>query len=272
METNKSILDDSTIRNRGKMRHCDLSRKSTWIIIIAMIVVVIITVAVYCLEKNWTATGTVCMAGIAGIGIIYSSITVSLMKEETRPYVFVDFILDEDAPVLIDVELNNCGKGSAIDVKVKVIAPPNENEMLEKGAIFQRISDMSIFKNKIQYLPPDRSHIVRYGAGYMINSYLPFQYTFEIEYKDTYGKQYADEITIEPMHLMSCSSSDKKIHKLLGDIDSELKNINEDFRKLDSSVRLMSGETKLCPICKEYSIGLNYDCCPLCAEKQFSAE
>ena len=138
--------------------------------IVALVVIVIaITALVYSIESSWTAAGTVCAAGIAGIGIVYSSITVWLMKEESRPFVFVDFIVDENAPVLIDLELSNCGKGSAIDVSIEVTAPNNEDEMKAKGAIIQCISDMSIINNCILYLPPGRSFDIRYGVGHMIN-------------------------------------------------------------------------------------------------------
>ena len=125
-----------------------------------VVVVIAITAFVYSHENDWTAAGTVCMAGIAGIGIVYSSVTVSLMKDEIRPYVFVDFIIDKDAPSVIDIELRNCGRSSAVNVNIEVVAPEKESEMVDHDVIFRPISEMSIFKNPIQYLPPDKSHTV----------------------------------------------------------------------------------------------------------------
>lgn len=221
------ILDDNSCIMKESSERWNRNKVISIAIVVLVVAVFVISLVVYSIEQSWTAAGTICMAGIAGIGIVYSSITVSLMKEETRPYVFVDFIIDKNAPSMIDIELINCGKSSAIDVDIKVIAPEIEEEMLNKKIILQRISDMSIIKNTIQYLLPGRSHVVMYCLGHMIHPYLPLQYTFEINYKDSYGKKYCDRITIEPMYLMDCSSADSRTNQLLKSIGSELSSIKQ---------------------------------------------
>ena len=101
----------------------------------------------------------------------------------------------------------------------------------------------------------------------MIVGYLPFEYTFKIKYSDTLGKSYNDRITIEPMHLMSCSSADLKSNQLLKEIVIELKSIDDDFKELDKSMKLISKETKICPICKDMHINSSLDYCFLCKGK-----
>lgn len=258
------VYYDRMTRTIGNLRKKCYGTRVSILIAILTVTVLSISIIIYYQESDWIASGTVCMAGIAGIGIIYSSITVSLMKDETRPYVFVDFVIDKNVPTLIDIELSNCGKSSATDIIIEVIAPNIESEMKEKNAILQPISEMSIFKNTVQYLPPSRSIIVMFGSGHLINQYLPFNYTFIIKYKDTYGKQYSDKISIEPMHLMSCSSTDTKNNQLLMEISSKLNSISDDFKELNNSMKILSGTMKLCPICKQNIIGINDDCCFLC--------
>lgn len=126
------ILDDNSCIMKESSERWNRNKVISIAIVVLVVAVFVISLVVYSIEQSWTAAGTICMAGIAGIGIVYSSITVSLMKEETRPYVFVDFIIDKNAPSMIDIELINCGKSSAIDVDIKVIAPEIEEEMLNK--------------------------------------------------------------------------------------------------------------------------------------------
>lgn len=193
---------------------------------LSVVVVLCVTAWVHYQESNWTATGTVCMAGFAAIGIIYSNITISMMKEENRPYVFVDFVVDNDVPTFIDLELSNYGRSAAQNLSIEVIAPDNEDELLSGMVILQKVSDMSIICNEIHYLPPGRSFFVKYAVGYMINPHLPVYYSFKITYRDVYGKAYCDTIKIEPTHLMSCSAADKEINKHLRGIKENMQKIN----------------------------------------------
>ena len=227
----------------------------------------IITAMVHINENNWTATGTIFMAGLAGISIVYSSMTISLMKEEARPNVFIDFVIDEDAPSLIDIEISNYGKGAAYDLKMEVCAPEKEKEMRDNKAIFQTVSSMSIFKNQLHLLGPDRTIRIRFGIGHIINQYLPFEYTFNITYSNCFGKEYSDSIVIGPMYLMSCSSNLKKTDELLSEINKEIINSKNVLSDMGSSLKVLSGELMICPMCKECLISPKMKCCRLCDDE-----
>ncbi len=210
--------------------------KANVVIILFVIATVIVTTIVSFLDSGWTAAGTVCMAGLAVIGVVYTGQTVRLMKAENRPYIFVTFIRDENYHSMIDVELGNCGRGAACNISVKVTAPEKENEMAEKKDILLKMSDMSIFKQEIRFLPPDRSVKVMYGPGRTVGRYPSTEYTFKLSYQDISGKAYHDEIKVDPSYLGSCPAADMKSNQLLKRIDNDLDQIHRDFGKLNTSM------------------------------------
>lgn len=229
-------------------------KKINAFVFVLVIVVFSITFAVYRIESDWTATGTVCMAGLAGIGIVYSSLTVELIKEENRPYVYVNFVQDDRQPAMIDVELGNYGKGAACHLSIKVSVPEKETEMAEKEDILQKMTSMSIFSEEIRFLPPEKSIKVMYGRGDRIGKHLPLEYTFELSYSDMYRKSYSEEIRISPSYLAHCPGGDSKIEQILKKIEKDLDKIHQDFDELNTSMNLLTEQQQDLPFEKERTI------------------
>lgn len=240
----------------------------TFGIIVLVVIVLALSATIQYYYNDWMTTATVLMAGFAGLGIVYSSITVTLMRGESRPYMFVDFVLDETAPSMIDIELINQGKGSANNIHIKVVSPEKEKTMLENHAVLYEMSKISIFANEIKFCPPERKIRVMYGIGHMMSEYLPFEYTFILDYQDVYGHKYNETITIEPMHLMSCPIADKRTDQLLKDVVENTRQLAVILNSVSKSTQIMSGETKLCPICQMNIIGIKEDCCCICSNKK----
>lgn len=229
-------------------------KKINALVFILVIVVFSITFAVYRLESDWTATGTVCMAGLAGIGIVYSSLTVELIKEENRPYVYVNFVQDDRQPAMIDVELGNYGKSAACHLSINVSIPEKETEMAEKKDILQKMTSMSIFSEEIRFLPPEKSIKVMYGQGWRIAKYFPLEYTFQLSYSDIYHKSYSEEIRISPSYLAHCSRGDSRIEQVLKKIEEDLDKIHQDFDELNTSMRLFTEQQQDLPFKNEHTI------------------
>ncbi len=216
------------------------SSKTINIGIATMVVLVFVTTAVvHISESDWTATGTVCMAGLAGIGIVYSSLTVTLMRAENRPHVIVDFVLDRNVPGMIDIELSNHGKGSACQISIEVTAPKEENEMAERNTIIWRMCDAPIFKNEIQFLAPEKSITIMYGTSYMVREYTHLEYTFKLTYKDVYEKSYKDVITTNP-NILVFDSSEREIDTLLESMNQRLDQLNRNLEQLNDSIESAS--------------------------------
>jgi len=235
-----------------------------YVIILLVFISLAVSTCVYITSHDWTSTGTVLLACFGAIGIVYSAMTVAMMKEEKRPYVYVDYTLDPNAPTIIDVLIHNCGKTAAFDIKIKVDASEKEHTMLESHAIFAPLSDLSIFKNSIPFLPPDSERRVMYGPGHMISGYLPLEHKIKITYKDTYGKKFEENQIIEPSHMMNLSSADRADVHALNEITIELKELRKTEEDLSESIKIISGERKLCPCCKHNIITNDCDVCFSC--------
>ncbi|MDD2626715.1 MAG: hypothetical protein PHI87_04105 [Candidatus Methanomethylophilus sp.] len=246
----------------------EISRNRLQYLIAALVIISLgISLYVFFVSSDWIATGTVMLACFGAIGIIYSSVTVAMMKEEKRPYVFMDYISDPNSPSVIDILIQNGGRSSAVDVKVTITPPEQETLMKEKGAIFKLMSEMSIVKNVICYLPPDGERHVMYGMGHMIAEYLPLKHTVHISYKDIYGKKYEESLILEPSNLMNTSSADRADVAELKKIVTELSDIKKQQNELVDSLKVISGERKVCPCCKEIIIGNNREKCSMCEER-----
>lgn len=237
------------------------------LIVVLVILSLGISSYVYFVSSDWTATGTVTLACFGAIGIIYSSATIVMMKEEKRPYVFMDYITDPNSPSVIDILIQNGGRSPAVDVKVTITPPEQETIMKEKGAIFNLMSEMSIVKNVICYLPPDGERHVMYGMGHTIAGYLPLKHIVQISYKDIYGKKYEGSLILEPSNLMNTSSADRADVAELKNIVTELNAIKKQQNELVDSLKVISGERKVCPCCKEMIIGNNHEKCSICEER-----
>lgn len=225
---------------RQRIRDIPSFKKINELIFVLVIVVLGITFAVHQSESDWTATGTVCMAGLAGIGIVYSNLTIVLMREENRPFVYVNLITDDIYRSMVDVELGNYGKGAACHLSIEISAPEKEAEMVKKKDILQKISDMSIFKEEIHFLPPGKSIKVMYGLGPFLEKHSPLEYTFKLSYEDLYHKSYSEEIKINPTYLADCSVADKKTDSFLKKIENDLDQIHQDLNELNDSIKLLS--------------------------------
>lgn len=172
------------------------------VIVVSVVVSLVFTTIVYLFSKDWTAAGTVALACFGALGTLFSYITLENIKRDKRPYVSIDIIRENLSSPILCVEIRNNGNTPAHNLEITVVPPKNEDEMLEKGAIFKKMSELSIIKCPIRFLTVERGIYVIFGvANQMGDSFSDIQYKVHANYEDSSGRKYNDDFSLDPSYL-----------------------------------------------------------------------
>lgn len=144
-------------------------------------------------------------------------------EEDSRPYVYADFIFDSS---VIFIMVRNSGRTGAKNIKFtfdpSLISSDNKN-----------ISDINMFKNGIKFLPPDKELKTWFDMGpEFYKSKLPRAYTICIQYENIItNKRYFEKYELD----LETNEGIIYIRKnTIHEAVKELENINKTLKGLSS--------------------------------------
>lgn len=223
-------------------------RNNTLILVfVSAIAAIAVTIFIYLTSKDWTAAGTVALAGFGAVGIVFNCITLSYMKHDRRPYVYVDLMPMEKSPYLFEVVIGNAGSAPAHNIIIKIEAPETEAEMLKKNAIKSKMAELPIIKNPITFLPPGSGRHTWFGSGHLMYEYAQnIEYKVHIQYESSDGTVYKNDITLNLSHMFGITYTEEPYLRELSGIKKELSKLNDFAKSLSESQKIQSGEYGLC--------------------------
>lgn len=155
--------------------------------------------------------------------VILAILTLGMVKEmkkareeDRRPYVFVDFVFDSSVIMLF---IKNSGRNGAKDVSFK-FSP----QLVSTDDKISKLSELSLFKNGIKFLPPDREIKTWFDmAPALFSSALPKAYKVQVQYRDVVSNQeYNEEFELDLNTHLGITTVGKKT---IEDIAIELERI-----------------------------------------------
>ncbi len=196
------------------------------IIVVSVVVFLGFTTIVYLFSKDWTAAGTVALACFGALGTLFSYVTLENMKRDKRPYVSVDIIRENLSSQVLCVAVRNNGNMPAHNLEITVDPPKNEDEMLEKGAILKKMSELSIIKCPIAFLTAEKSIYARFGIAFQMKESVPdIQYKVHVNYEDSSGRKYNDDFSLDPSYLFGTPIVNEPIAQGLKNICVKLEEV-----------------------------------------------
>jgi len=219
------------------------------------------------LNDNSGAINVLAFVALAVITAFYAFWTYRLVKEQSRPYVVVDFELSEYS---FDVLVANYGNRAASDIAFKVLSDVVFYTRRGDEVIRQSFSDLPVVKRGLEYLNPNRKLLFSFGWTHELfpKGEVPKDQHLEGVVGYRYGRakyhgnfEFDFGLYVHAMVYGSFYQERERLGPYLGDIVSGIRDLKR--RRgvpLDEAMFVTA-----CPICRE-AIGIGAKKCPKCLE------
>lgn len=170
-----------------------------------------LTLLLTCVSAVSTATAVVVSLCANKISAKNLKQAMQIEKDRNRPYVIFDIQHNKS---LLHAKLKNIGQTAAINVSLKI-----EPELATSW-----VPSLSLPKNKISFLAPDRTLLELIGTGPgFFEKYKDPKFSGELNYSDSSGETYTEKFFLDLTYMKEFSFADtpdiaRELQKLVGEV------------------------------------------------------
>lgn len=178
----------------------------------------------------WATAGTMVVLAVSGIiAFVQLGQARKLRKEQTRPYVILDF---ESQQSLLDLVIQNIGSTPASDVEFGF--DPKIASSFDGSGRPDR-ADWFILKEGIPFLPPGREYRLLLDVGHQrAKTDLPNRYEVRVTYRDRAGKRFSERQVLDMSPFWGMEHVNRKsIH----DIAKELEELSKAVSSIEKRLK-----------------------------------
>lgn len=165
----------------------------------------------------WTAIGTVATAAVALVAALFAGWQVLVMRgtrrEQTRPYVVVDFREHPVSRTIIALVIENIGATPAYDVRLdfspELESTDDERDDGTRG--IYSVAESPLIRDGIPTMPPRRKIVVSFdSAPKRKRAGLPLRYDVTVTLKDSRGNKHTEQYIADMAHMFSLSYTEEQ--------------------------------------------------------------
>lgn len=164
-------------------------------------------------------------AAFSAVASLVQAVEIQRQREgQERPYIISYF--DPQSSGMIDFVIENCGNSPALDVQIKFEPVPVDYQ----GRL---LSELSLFKSPIKFMPPRIFFRQRVNVGYnLLANNRETKYTVILEYRSLQSQLFKERTEIDIAYMKQLHLPSKSVDEQIGALSASIKDLSEQFRSV----------------------------------------